>query len=92
MQYINQLENSKQKKFISIAKSKEFYLGDFYLKIELTNNKELSLINYNTKKLTWPISLPVGYMLREHVNRVRFPDWPNYFSNIHFIFFLKTIL
>ena len=51
MQYINQLENSKQKKFISIAKSKEFYLGDFYLKIELTNNKELSLINYNTKKL-----------------------------------------
>ena len=31
------------------------------------------------KKLTWPISLPVGYMLREHVNRVRFPDWPYFF-------------
>ena len=37
------------------------------------------IININIKKLTWPISLPVGYMLREHVNRVRFPDWPNYF-------------
>ena len=31
------------------------------------------------KKITWPISLPVGYMLREHVNRVRFPDWPYFF-------------
>ena len=28
-------------------------------------------------------------MLREHVNRVRFPDWPNYFSIIHFIFFFR---
>ena len=35
------------------------------------------------KKITWPISLPVGYMLREHVNRVRFPDWPNFFFYYH---------
>ena len=34
------------------------------------------------KKITWPISLPVGYMLREHVNRVRFPDWPYFFLQV----------
>ena len=30
--------------------------------------------------INWPISLPVGYMLRDHVNLVQFPDWPfNFF-------------
>ena len=51
MQNINPLENSKEKKFISMVKSKDFYLDDFYLKLELTNNNELHMINYNIKKL-----------------------------------------
>ena len=51
MQSINQLEYSKEKKFITTAKSKDFFLGDFYLKLELANNNELYLVNYNTKKL-----------------------------------------
>ena len=53
MQSINQLENSKEKKFITTttSKSKDFFLGDFYLKLELANNNELYIVNYNTKKL-----------------------------------------
>ena len=51
MQSINTLEKSKEKKFISISKCKDFYLGDFYLKLELTNSNEMHLINYNIKKL-----------------------------------------
>jgi hypothetical protein len=34
-----------------ISKYRDFYLGDFYLKLELTNNNELHLVNYNTKIL-----------------------------------------
>ena len=51
MQNINSLENQREKRAISISKYKDFYLGDFYLKLELTNNNELHLVNYNTKKL-----------------------------------------
>ena len=53
MQSINQLEYSKEKKFITTttSKSKDFFLGAFYLKLELANNNELYLVNYNTKKL-----------------------------------------
>ena len=50
MQNINLLEQ-KEKKTSSIIKYRDFYLGDFYLKLELTNNNELHLVNYNTKIL-----------------------------------------
>ena len=50
----NSSESSKEKKsinIVSIIKSKEFYTGEYYLKIVLNSNNELIIVNYNTKKL-----------------------------------------
>ena len=50
----NSSESSKEKKsinIISIIKSKDYYTGEYYLKIVLNSNNELIIINYNTKKL-----------------------------------------
>ena len=46
-------DSLKEKKFnfSSIIKYKDYYTGDFYLKIGLKNNSELIIINYNTRKL-----------------------------------------
>ena len=45
-------ESSKEKKsnFTPVFKFKEYYLGDYYLKLGLNNN-ELLIVNYNTKVL-----------------------------------------
>ena len=50
MQNLNLLEQ-KEKKPLSTSKYRDFYLGDYYLKLELTNSNELHLVNYNTKIL-----------------------------------------
>ena len=42
-------ESSKEKKsinIVSIIKSKEFYTGEYYLKIVLNSNNELIIVNY----------------------------------------------
>ncbi len=44
-------ETSIDKKTDSTKKNRDFYLGEFYLKIELTNKDELHFTIYNIKKL-----------------------------------------
>ena len=53
MEYSTSSESLKEKKINIpiIIKYKDYYTGEYYLKIGLTQNNELLLINYNTKKL-----------------------------------------